>query len=288
MTLWNVSKVCYFTSGRWFVPSDDFHFLRTCLFSSYETVTSMLMQPSPTETDSPEDAQSGNREFEILPPEPFCDVNLIEATDEAAKEHYKAPIIKEAIYTQMSCEDSSHVTSGSESSGRSLVDCLRLAASEVGREAETVKNKPEAETSSAKRSVRKVKISKEESSGVKDQTWKDEQKPKASESSELDAEKSRKPSPIPETNTSPDNNNAPGIYSTVSLIKEGGFDDMASEEHLKNSKKEPGEIKPDLLKKEMCVSPSLLSETPEEELEFETGQEDLGTVWLAELYMDEG
>ncbi|XP_053542556.1 uncharacterized protein ehbp1l1b isoform X6 [Ictalurus punctatus] len=260
------------------------------LYKGYETVTSMLMQSSPTETDNPEDTKSGNQEFEILPPEPFCDTNLIKATKEATEEHNKAPMIKEGISSQISYDETRRVTSGSASSGRSLVDCLRLAASDVEREAEFLKNKSEAETSNGKRTVRKVKISKEESSSVGGQAWKNEQKPKASESSEPNFEKSRKPFSFPETKTSPDNNNALGLYSTedVLLLKQVNLDDIASEEHLKNANEEPEEIKPDLQKKETYVIPLVLSETVEEELEFEVGQEDLGTVWLAELYMDEG
>ncbi|XP_060764480.1 uncharacterized protein ehbp1l1b isoform X4 [Neoarius graeffei] len=260
-------------------------------YKGYETVTSMLMQPNPTESDNPEDTECGNQEFEILPPEPFCDTNLIKATKEVTVEHYKAPVIKEGISTQTSCEEASHVTLGSELSGRSLVDCLRLAASEIEREAESIKNKPEAETGLGNRMVRKVKISKEKSSSVGGQTWKNEQQPKATESSELIIEKSRKSSPTPETNTSPENNNnAPGLYSTedVPLLKGANSDDKGSEEHLKNVNEQPGELKPDLQKKETYMSPLLLSEPGEEELEFEKGQEDVGTVWLAELYMDEG
>lgn len=36
------------------------------------------------------------------------------------------------------------------------------------------------------------------------------------------------------------------------------------------------------------LTPLALEEASQEELEFEVGQEDLGTVWLAELYMDGG
>lgn len=233
----------------------------------------MLMQP--TEIDNPEDTESENQEFEILPPEPFCDTNLIKATEEATEEHYMAPV-EVGISSQMSFEDTSHVTSVSEPSGRSLVECLRLAASEVEKEAESVKNKPEAETSNGRRTVRKMKISKEESLRVG--------------GSEPNVKKSRKPSPIPEISTSPDNNDGLGLYSTenVPLKKEGDFDDKASEEHSKNTNEEPREIEPGLQMKETYGSPLVLSEIVEEELEFEMGQEDLGTVWLAELYMDEG
>ncbi|KAK3521581.1 hypothetical protein QTP70_014773 [Hemibagrus guttatus] len=258
------------------------------LYKGYETVTSMLMQPIPTETYKPEDTELGNQGFEILPPEAFCDTNLIKATKKTTEEHYKAPMIKEGISTQISSEEASRVTCGSEPSGRSLVDCLRLAASEVERESESLKNQPEAETSNGKRTVRKVKISKE-SASIRGQTWKKEQKPKASEKSEPSIEKSRKPSPTPDSNTSPDNNNNRlGLNSTedVPLLKEVDFDDIAIEEQSTND--EPGEIKPDLQKKETYASPSVLCESVEEELEFETGQEDLGTVWLAELYMDGG
>lgn len=249
----------------------------------------MLMQPIPTETNKPEDTESGNQEFEILPPEAFCDTNLIKTTKETTEEHYKDPLIKEDISTQISCKEASRVTSGSEPSGRSLVDCLRLAASEVEREAESLKVQPEAETSNSKRTVRKVKISKE-STSVGGQTWKKEQKSKASEKSEPNIKKFRKSSPTPDSNTSPDNNNnnGLGLNSTedVPLLKEVDFNDIAIEGQSANE--EPGEIKPDLLKKEMYVSPSVLCESVEEELEFETGQEDLGTVWFAELYMDGG
>ncbi|GAA6078486.1 enolase-phosphatase E1-like, partial [Tachysurus ichikawai] len=241
----------------------------------YETVMSMSMQPIPTETNNPEDTESANQVFEIFPPEAFCDTNLITATKETTEEHHKAPI-NEDITTQISCEDASHVTSGSEPSGQSLVDCLRLAASEVEREAESVKKQPEAETSNSKRTVRKVNISKESTGLGAFRT----------ENSEPNIEKSRKPSQSPDSSTSPDNND--GLYSNedVPVLKEVDFDDIASEEQSKNE--EPGEIVPDLQKKETYVCPLVLSESVEEELEFETGQEDLGTVWLAELYMDEG
>ncbi|XP_047660742.1 EH domain-binding protein 1-like protein 1 isoform X17 [Tachysurus fulvidraco] len=243
--------------------------------AGYETVTSMSMQPIPTEANNPE-------ECGILPPEAFCDTNLITATEGTTEEHYKAPI-NEDINTPISCEDVSHVTSVSEPSGRSLVDCLRLAASEVEREAESIKKQPEAETSSSNRTVRKVNISKE-STGVGDQTCRTQQKLKANENSEPNTEKSSKPSESPDS--SPDNHN--GLYSNedVPVLKEVDFDDIASEEQSMNE--EPGEMTPDLQKKETYVCPLVLSESVEEELEFETGQEDLGTVWLAELYMDEG
>lgn len=236
----------------------------------------MLMQSSPLETER-------NREFEILPPEPFCDTNLIKATEK----HYKASEITEGISTHMPSEDAGHVTSASEPAGRSLVDCLRLAASEVEIKTEFVKNKPEAEIS--KRTVRKMKISKEESSSVGDQTFTNEQKPDACESSEPDRKKSRKPS-VQEMNTSPeDNNNAVGLCSTEdSLEKEVDFYDIANEEHLKNDDEEPGVVKPALQQKETSVSRLVLSDAVEGELEFEQGQEDVGTVWLAELYMKEG
>ncbi|XP_060751625.1 EH domain-binding protein 1-like protein 1 isoform X2 [Tachysurus vachellii] len=249
--------------------------------AGYETVTSMSI---PTETNNPEDTESANQEFEILPPEAFCDTNLITATKGTTEEHHKAPI-NEDINTQISCEDASHVTSASEPSGQSLVDCLRLAASEVEREAESVKKQPEAEISNSKRTVHKVNISKE-STGVGGQTCRNEQKLKANENSEPNIEKFRKPSQSPDSSTSPDNNN--GLYSNedVPVLKEVDFDDIASEEQSTNE--EPGEIIPDLQKKETYVCPLVLSESVEEELEFETGQEDLGTVWLAELYMDEG
>lgn len=249
----------------------------------------MLMQPSPTETDTPEDIASGSQEFEILPPEPFCDTHLIKAVTEAVVER-QTPVIEESVSTRFPCEKASHVTLRSEPSGRSLVDCLRLAASEVEREAESVKNKPEAETSNGKRTIRKVKISKDESSGVEGQNWTNEQKPKAGESSQPKFEKFMEKSLTPEINTSPDNNNAPGLYSTedVPLLQEVDFVDIASEEPLKNANEKHGEVKLHLQKKEMCVCPSGLSDTKEEELEFEVGQEDIGTVWFSELYMDGG
>ncbi|KAI5614369.1 EH domain-binding protein 1-like protein 1 isoform X11 [Silurus asotus] len=251
------------------------------LYKGYETVTSMLMQPIPEEPHNPEDSESKNQEFEILPPEPFCDAKLVKATEESTEKHDTTSVIADGLTAQSSGEEAVHVSVVSEHSGQSLVDCLRLAASEVGREVESVK--PVIETSSSKRAVHKVKISEEESSS-EGQSWRNEQKPQASVSSDLNTEKSRR------SFLSPDNKNALSLYSAedVPLLKEVNFDDISSEEHLQNIHEEPREPEPDLQKKETYLSPLVLCESVEEELEFEMGQEDLGTVWLAELYMDQG
>ncbi|XP_046716750.1 mucin-12 isoform X3 [Silurus meridionalis] len=251
------------------------------LYKGYETVTSMLMQPIPAEPHNPEDSESKNQDFEILPPEPFCDANLVKATEESTEKHDTTSVIADGLTAQSSGEEAVHVSVVSEHSGQSLVDCLRLAASEVGREVESVK--PVIETSRSKRAVHKVKISEEESSS-EGQSWRNEQKPQASVSSDLNTEKSRR------SFLSPDNKNASSLYSAedVSLLKEVDFDDISSEEHLQNIHEEPREPEPDLQKKETYLSPLVLCESVEEELEFEMGQEDLGTVWLAELYMDQG
>lgn len=278
MTLWKVSEICSFTPGLWFVFCGDSHILQPCLFCSYETVTSMLMQSGPTEPKNPEDTES--EKFKILSPEAFCDANLTEAPTETTKKHCKALVIEEDITTQIT-------TSGPESLGQSLVDCLRLAALEVKREAESEKNNAADVTYNGKRTVRKVKISRE-STGVGGPAHRDEQKPEACKNSELNIEKPGKSSPTSDSNTSPGNNNALGRFSSqeVPLLKEVEFDAVASKEP--NAKGEPGEMKADLLKRMMYVSLWVPSESVEEELEFETGQEDVGTVWLAELYMDKG
>ncbi|TTW73461.1 EH domain-binding protein 1-like protein 1 [Bagarius yarrelli] len=234
------------------------------LYKSYETVTSMLMQTSPSTKNSEHGLESfEENQLEICPPEAFCDQNF-KAAEKMTEEHDKNLIIEE-VSSQISCAEVSHVTLSSGHAGRSLVDSLRLAASEVEKKAT---RQPESETKNSKRTVRKLKISKESSS----------------DNSDLNIQKSRNPSPYSGRN--PDINAGEfHVTDEVPPLKELNTAEIAREEQ--NATKN-NVVTPDLQRNEAVVRPSLMSYSVEGELEFETGQENMGTVWLAELYMDEG
>ncbi|KAL6472057.1 hypothetical protein MHYP_G00182450 [Metynnis hypsauchen] len=283
------------------------------LYRGYETVASILIQPSPAEVPTkPDDGEAGDQEapeMEIRPPEPFCDTTFTNLP-EAAKDN-KDSVLGEEIKMKPPAEPT----------GRSLVECLRLAASEVERgrglsepEPETsiiktslcvekireeppaLENKirrdePEPETGTSVRSAHEEKMKMEEPSTVESQTKKDEPKPEENKCAVLNIEKITELSTTPETDKSLNNQDAPAVSSTKEFppLKEVDFDIIASEECLgKANEDEPGSKGEGLEKKETLLRPVFLSEALEDEVEFESGQEDMGTVWLAELYMDDG
>lgn len=85
---------------------------------SYETMASIVQQPSPTgDDDNPDDAV-----IEILPPEPFCDTKVERPCDDVTHEN----VIKDTVPIQ----DINEV----EPLGMSLVECLKLAARETQSE----------------------------------------------------------------------------------------------------------------------------------------------------------
>ncbi|XP_062869885.1 EH domain-binding protein 1-like protein 1 [Trichomycterus rosablanca] len=234
------------------------------LYKGYETVTSMLTHPSPREPEEPEDAEPVPEEIEILPPEPFCDAEPTRASKEPSD--LLSPSVPEP-------------------SGRSLADNLRFAASEVERESErrptgTAETEMEAEIMNSKRTVHKLKIS---------TTLESRGQPQAQSLEEMIDQPFLTCVPLEAQKKLEICDGSPGVTTEpVPLLKEVDLGDIAVEECLEHLSEEPSEMKPDVQKKKTHTGGLIPSEPLEEELEFEVGQEDVGTVWLAELYMSDG
>ncbi|XP_026863374.2 uncharacterized protein ehbp1l1b isoform X10 [Electrophorus electricus] len=261
------------------------------LYRGYETVASMLLQ---SETDKVDGTESADQdEMRILPCELFND-----ATDPAKdSQDSRMPIPKESVWSQSACLGESKVLSPAEPSGRSFVECLRLAAAEaesgLGQKQEhrtSIDEEKEAEC--------EVKILKElptQSPSEEKKTIANEPKPRACKSTLVGGEKTRGASPTQtplESDQSMSNNGALSICSTdvIPPLKEVDFDDIANEQCLRKTNEDEGPKKPSLQKADPYPAPLVLcldGESLEEDLEFEAAQEDLGTVWLAELYMDD-
>ncbi|XP_022522482.1 uncharacterized protein ehbp1l1b isoform X9 [Astyanax mexicanus] len=239
----------------------------------YETVASILMQPFPAETNKLYDSEAGeeeNIEIEICPPEPFCDAAITSPAMDTAQPVY-------------------HVEGSMKPSGGSLVECLRLAASEVEREAGFFETGPETSTN-------KIAVSEEKeiecSPTIKTQSRKDKSQPEETLSVEI-----TKCSLVPETDERMSNKDVFGLSSTKDFapLKEVDFDMIASEECLGKANedelhenKDEDWMKSGFQRKEVFLRPLSMPEALADELEFETGEEDAGTVWLAELYMSNG
>uniref|UniRef100_A0A8B9HQ05 EH domain binding protein 1 like 1 n=1 Tax=Astyanax mexicanus TaxID=7994 RepID=A0A8B9HQ05_ASTMX len=239
----------------------------------YETVASILMQPFPAKTNKLYDSEAGeeeNIEIEICPPEPFCDAAITSPAMDTAKPVY-------------------HVEGSMKPSGGSLVECLRLAASEVEREAGFFETGPETSTN-------KIAVSEEKeiecSPTIKTQSRKDKSQPEETLSVEI-----TKCSLVPETDERMSNKDVFGLSSTKDFapLKEVDFDMIASEECLGKANedelhenKDEDWMKSGFQRKEVFLRPLSMPEALADELEFETGEEDAGTVWLAELYMSNG
>uniref|UniRef100_A0A3B1J4A1 EH domain-binding protein 1 n=1 Tax=Astyanax mexicanus TaxID=7994 RepID=A0A3B1J4A1_ASTMX len=243
------------------------------LYKGYETVASILMQPFPAETNKLYDSEAGeeeNIEIEICPPEPFCDAAITSPAMDTAQPVY-------------------HVEGSMKPSGGSLVECLRLAASEVEREAGFFETGPETSTN-------KIAVSEEKeiecSPTIKTQSRKDKSQPEETLSVEI-----TKCSLVPETDERMSNKDVFGLSSTKDFapLKEVDFDMIASEECLGKANedelhenKDEDWMKSGFQRKEVFLRPLSMPEALADELEFETGEEDAGTVWLAELYMSNG
>lgn len=215
------------------------------------------MRPSPAET-SPEVGDQDDSEINIRPPEPFCDAEVLDQP-EAVKG-----------------TEGSGVASPPQPSGKSLVECLRLAAREVEKGKE-----PEPERNAAERT--------EHEEAMEDDK-RDEPKPERSETVRTSREEktmeesATRDSRTPETAES---RGAAGPSSEQQVPALKGLEDfgkLASEECLGEAgvqNKDGGPVR------DAGLGFSGLGEAADGELEFETGQEDVGTVWLAELYMDD-
>ncbi|XP_052464116.1 uncharacterized protein LOC128021159 isoform X3 [Carassius gibelio] len=241
------------------------------LYKGYETMTSILQQPSTTETnvkdDTILDGQDGSV-VQILPSEAFFDTKI---------EHPSNDELQESVIQDL-------LPSGeaSEPVAMSLVECLKLAARETQSRSMNFKTQDKGSPSKQKTASEKTQIL---TPIGNDKYMKGELK---SESVILNEEKNKEPClPLVEEEditTKKDVHNL-SYVETDHLLTEVDFEKKKLHKSpQRNGHKEvmPGKITAADLR------PMAESEGSQEELEFELGQEDLGTVWSAELYMDGG
>lgn len=241
---------------------------------SYETVASILQQPSSEETDVQDDTQEDNLDenvVEILPPEPFCDTN-----ERSSDNDSKEDLVKDTVPIQ----DISEI----KASGMSLVECLKLAASETLGD-ESVNIEAEAKTSTNQSHILTPLGD--------DKSWNQEDL-EANEHMVSQVEKNEDQPISTQDSITPKEDIQGLIYVEIDpVLKEVDFKEIAIDESPdKNKREERPPSKTVQTKsgktKAADLMPLALEEASQEELEFEVGQEDLGTVWLAELYMDGG
>ncbi|XDV54255.1 hypothetical protein PO909_022584 [Leuciscus waleckii] len=217
------------------------------LYKGYETMTSILQQPSAEESDVQDDTILDNQDgsvVEILPPEAFCDTKMKHPTDDEPQEH----LIKDLLPSSELKID----IQTAEPVAMSLVECLKRAARET--QSGSINFKAQDEGSPSKQKTQRT-------SKRNDKSMKMELKSE----SVISNEKINEETCLPLETTKED-------IPAKTCPKRNGHGELLL------GKITPGKIKI----KTADLRPMA------EELEFELGQEDLGTVWSAELYMDGG
>ncbi|XP_065114281.1 EH domain-binding protein 1-like protein 1 isoform X10 [Paramisgurnus dabryanus] len=244
------------------------------LYKGYETMASIVQQPSPTgDDDNPDDTV-----IEILPPEPFCDTKVERPSDDVTHEN----VIKDTVPIQ----DINEV----EPLGMSLVECLKLAARETQSEG-SINSEAQA----------KQMIAKEPSQIPTplqdDKSLREELNTEACITNESVVSEVAKNEELLLT-TQDDVTSKENVQELIgveidSLVKEADFKEIGIEQSSDKHKERPpcktvrGETNSGKTKA-ADLMPLAMDEALQDEMEFEVGQEDLGTVWLAELYMDGG
>ncbi|XP_058644959.1 microtubule-associated protein futsch isoform X5 [Onychostoma macrolepis] len=248
------------------------------LYKGYETMTSILQQPSTTETDVQDDTILDDHDgsvVEILPPEAFSDTKIEHPIDDEPQEsiiHDLLPSGELQIDIQTS-----------EPVAMSLVECLKLAARETQSRSMNFKTQDKGSPSKQKAANEQTQIL---TPIRNDKCMTVELK---SESVLSNEEKNEEPCiPLEEEEediTAKKEVQNLSSVETDGLVIEVEFEEIKMHESPKRNGHEellPGKITATDLR------PMAESEGSQQELEFELGQEDLGTVWSAELYMDGG
>ncbi|XP_050976657.1 mucin-17 isoform X6 [Labeo rohita] len=237
------------------------------LEAGYETMTSVLQQPSTTETDDTVlDDQDGSV-VEILPPEAFSDTKIEHPTDDEPQESI--------IHDLLPSGESQIDIQTSEPVAMSLVECLKLAARETQSGSMYFKTQDKGSPSKQKatneqilRNDKSIKVELKSERVISKEEKNEE--PLESAQEDITAEKEVQ---------------SLSSVETGHLMTEVDFEEITIHESPKRNRHEellPGKIKGADLR------PMAESEGSQEELEFELGQEYIGTVWSAELYMDGG
>ncbi|TRY99266.1 hypothetical protein DNTS_022824 [Danionella cerebrum] len=217
------------------------------LYRGYETMTSILQQPS--EIDVQDNSSLEHQEgpvVELLPPEAFCDGKLELPTDDESQQSLINDLLP---YSELQIGFQS-------SESMSLVECLKLAAQET--QSGSVNDEG---TSSLQNTANK-------------QTEIMTRKENQSES--IISNEEKKPLEILQEDKS---------SIVQSIVEMGPVTDIVEMPKTSGTSQEvlwPSKTAA------LNLRPMVEFEGSQEELEFERGQEDLGTVWSADLYMDGG
>ncbi|XP_056103639.1 nascent polypeptide-associated complex subunit alpha, muscle-specific form isoform X6 [Rhinichthys klamathensis goyatoka] len=238
----------------------------------YETMTSILQQPSAAETDVQDDTILDNQDgsvVEILPPEAFCDTKMEHPTDDEPQEHLLKDLLQSSEL-QIAIQTADPVS-------MSLVECLKLAARETQSGSIHFKAQDEGSPSKQKTAIEKT----QRTSKRNDKSMKMELKSE----SVISNEKINEETCLPLETTKEDIPAKKGVQNVSAVGTDHlvvDYEEIKIHESPKRNghgellfgKMTPGKIKTADLR------------PMAEELEFELGHEDLGTVWSAELYMD--
>lgn len=231
---------------------------------SYETVTSILQQPSEAETDVTDDPILDNQDgpvVEILPPEAFCDTKIKHATVDEPQEYLFKDLLPSGEL-QIDIQTSEPVA-------MSLVECLKLAARETQTRSVNDKENPsEQKTTNVKSQIMTPKQSMTVDLKPEIVVSNEEKKPLETTQEDITVKEEVQNMSIVEID---------GLVANVKEIQIQENSGRNEHEKFQHSKKTAVDLRP-----------LTASEGSQEELEFEMGQEDLGTVWSADLYMDGG
>ncbi|XP_073730387.1 EH domain-binding protein 1-like protein 1 isoform X10 [Misgurnus anguillicaudatus] len=244
------------------------------LYKGYETMASIVQQPSPASDDD----NSDEAVIEILPPEPFCDTKVECPCDDETQEY----VIKDTVPIQDIIEV--------EPLGMSLVECLKLAARETQSEG-SIHFEAQAKQMIAKEPLQIPTPLQD------DKSWREELNTDVCITNESVVSEVAKNEELLLT-TQEDVTSKENVQELIgveidSLVKEADFKEIGIDESSDKHKERPpcktvrGETNSGKTKA-ADLMPLAMDEALQDEMEFEVGQEDLGTVWLAELYMDGG
>uniref|UniRef100_A0A8C1YPI0 EH domain binding protein 1-like 1b n=1 Tax=Cyprinus carpio TaxID=7962 RepID=A0A8C1YPI0_CYPCA len=243
----------------------------------YETMTSILQQPSTTETDVKDDKILDDQDgsvVEILPPEVFSDTKIEHPTDDEPQ--------KSIIQDFLPSGELQIDIQTSEAVAMSLVECLKLAARETQSGSMNFKTQDKGSPSKQKTAIEQTQIL---TPIGNDKYMKVELMSESVISNEKKNEEPCLPLEEEEDITAKKDVQNLSYVETDHLVTEVDFEKIKIQESPKRNGHEeflPGKVTAADLR------PMAESEGSQEELEFELGQEDLGTVWSAELYMDGG
>ncbi|XP_059394950.1 uncharacterized protein ehbp1l1b isoform X8 [Carassius carassius] len=247
------------------------------LEAGYETMTSILQQPSTTEADVQDDTILDDHDgsvVEILPPEAFSDTKIEHPSDDELQESIIQDLLPSGEL-QIDIQTSEPVA-------MSLVECLKLAARETQSGSMNFKTQDKGSTSKQKAANEQTQIL---TPIRNDKCMMVEFK---SESVLSNEEKNEEPFlPLEEK----EDITAKKEVQNRSFVETDGLVTKVVLEEIKMHESPKINVHEELLPGKITAAdlrPIAESEGSQEELEFELGQEDLGTVWSAELYMDGG